>query len=143
MGERPGMKSGELLLSLLILASIAGVVIAALLPGPDPSLIMAVTEDHENSHQSRSPLDILSEGCSPLIYGNLPRQSFSGDTTVLHMDLDVAAFTVTQANLAITRLLGRCGMILHHTNRRPDGGLTFVASLPDGKPLRLELKAAR
>jgi len=140
--ERQSMKPGEYLLVLLLLACAGGVVVTALEPGIDPALANLEPAGADSvAHAPQSPVDLLSEGCSVFIYGNRPRTSFAGDTTVLTMDLDLAAFTVTQANLSITRLLRRCDIALLETRQRPGGGLTFVAALPDGKPLRLELKA--
>jgi hypothetical protein len=137
------MKPGEILVVLLVSVCAAGVFITALHPGPDSSLLSTRTNGETPDAIPVGPLDLLSQGCSGLIYGNLPRQSFAGDTTILTMDLDIGLYTVTQANLTLTRLLRGCGITLHQTRQRPDGGLTFFASLPDGEPLRLELKASR
>ncbi|MFO7625701.1 MAG: hypothetical protein R6V62_00415 [Candidatus Fermentibacteraceae bacterium] len=136
------MKPGEYLIVLLLLTCAGGVLVTTLKPGLDPGLAVRESEGADSVAQAPlSPVDQLSEGCSVFIYGNCPRQSFAGDTTVLTMDLDLAAFTVTQANLSITRLLRRCDITLHETRQRQGGGLTFLATLPDGKPLRMELKA--
>lgn len=136
------MKPGEYLIVLLLVVSAGGVLVTILKPGLDPGLAGRESEVADSVEVVPSgPVDILSEGCSVFIYGNRPRQSFAGDTTVLTMDLDLAAFTVTQANLSITRLLRRCDIALLETRQRPGGGLTFLATLPDGKPLRMELKA--
>jgi hypothetical protein len=136
------MKPGEYLIVLLLLTCVGGAVVTIFKPCLDPGLAVLESEGADSvSHSPQSPVDMLSQGCSVFIYGNCPRQSFAGDTTVLTMDLDLAAFTVTQANLSITRLLRRCDITLLETRQRPGGGLTFLATLPDGKPLRMELKA--
>jgi len=140
--ERQSMKPGEYLIVLLLLTCVGGVLVTVLKPCLDPGLAVRESEEVDSVAQTPlTPVDRLSEGCSAFIYGNRPRQSFAGDTTVLTMDLDLAAFTVTQANLGITRLLRRCDITLLETRQRPGGGLTFLATLPDGKPLRMELKA--
>ena len=136
------MKPGEYLIVLLLLTCVGGVLVTTFKPCLDPGLALRESEQADTVTQApQSPVDQLSEGCSHYIYGNFPRQSFAGDTTVLTMDLDLAAFTVTQANLGITRLLRRCDITLLETRQRSGGGLTFLATLPDGKPLRMELKA--
>lgn len=141
-GERQSMKTGEYLIVLLLLTCVGGVLVTILKPCLDPGLAVHESEGADSvAHAPQSPVDMLSQGCSVFIYGNCPRQSFAGDTTVLTMDLDLAAFTVTQANLSITRLLRRCNITLLETRQRSGGGLTFLATLPDGKPLRMELKA--
>lgn len=141
-GERQSMKPGEYLIVLLLITCIGGVLVTILEPCLDPGLALPETEEADSvALAPQSPVDQLSQGCSVFIYGNCPRQSFAGDTTVLTMDLDLAAFTVTQANLSITRLLRRCDITLLETRQRQGGGLTFLATLPDGKPLRMELKA--
>lgn len=140
--ERQSMKPGEYLIVLLLLACAGGVLVTTLKPDLDAGLAVRETEETDSVAQAPlSPVDRLSEGCSDFIYGNLPRHSFAGDTTVLTMDLDLADFTVTQANLCITRLLRMCDITLLETRQRAGGGLTFLATLPDGKPLRMELKA--
>lgn len=142
LGERQSMRPGEYLIVLLLFTCAGGVLVTTLQPGLDPGLAVRESEEADSVvHSPQSPVDRLSEGCSVFIYGNCPRQSFAGDTTVLTMDLDLAAFTVTQANLSITRLLRRCNITLLETRQRQGGGLTFLATLPDGKPLRMELKA--
>lgn len=140
--ERQPMKPGEYLILLLLAVCAGGVLTTILKPGPDPGLAGHSPRVADSTAIAPAcPVDLLSEGCSVFIYGNHPRQSFAGDTTVLTMDLDLAAYTVTQANLSITRLLRRCDITLLETRQRPGGGLTFLATLPDGKPLRMELKA--
>ncbi|GEM_PF-605094 len=142
LGERQSMRPGEYLIVLLLFTCVGGVLVTTLQPCLDPGLAVRESEEADSVvHAPQSPVDQLSEGCSLFIYGNCPRQSFAGDTTVLTMDLDLAAFTVTQANLSITRLLRRCNITLLETRQRQGGGLTFLATLPDGKPLRMELKA--
>lgn len=142
LGERQSMKPGEYLIVLLLIICIWGAVVTNKETRLDPGLAVLESEGADSvAHAPQSPVDMLSQGCSMFIYGNCPRQSFAGDTTVLTMDLDLAAFTVTQANLSITRLLRRCDITLLETRQRAGGGLTFLATLPDGKPLRMELKA--
>lgn len=136
------MKPGEYLILLLLVVCAGGVLVTSLKPGPDTGLAGLSPQVADSTEIAPArPVDLLSEGCSVFIYGNRPRQSFAGDTTVLTMDLDLAAYTVTQANLSITRLLRRCDITLLETRQRSGGGLTFLATLPDGKPLRMELKA--
>lgn len=140
--ERPVMKPGEILVLVILIVCVGGVGVTAFTPGLDMTIVSGRTDNAgEDGGEPPNPIDLLSSGCSGLIYGNLPRQSFSGDTTILTMDLDIAAYTVTQANLTITRLLRRCGITLLETRQRSEGGLTFIAVLPDGLPLRMELKA--
>ncbi len=141
------MKPGELMVLLLAVVGLGGVAATAFFsPEFDAAAALLQGEAEgadESTVSSANPMDRLSSGCSELIYGNQPRQSFSGDTTILTMDLDSGAHTVTQANLKITRLMRRCGIVLLSTRERPEGGLTFIAELPGGRPLRLELKDPR
>jgi hypothetical protein len=139
------MKPGEAMILLLAAVGLGGVAATAFSPAVDASLLEGgeATESAGSPVQPANPLDRFTSGCSELIYGNLPRQSFSGDTTVLTMDLDIDAYTVTQANLEITRLMRRCGIILISTRERQEGGLTFIAEFSGGEALRLELKAPR
>ncbi len=140
--ERPSMKPGEVLVIMLLLICAGGIAVTAFMPGLNAGMISGGTEGETSLVENPSdPVDRLAQGCSALIYGNLPRQSFSGDTTILTMDLDIAAYTVTQANLRMTRLLRDCSITLIETRQRAEGGLTFIATLPDGSPIRMELKA--
>lgn len=145
MVQHPGrqvMRPGEMCVLLMLVVCVGGVFVTALKPGLVPAMITGEPDAGDSDTAiPQNPLDLLSNGCSALIYGNLPRQSFSGDTTILTMDLDIAAYTVTQANLTITRLFRNCDITLVETRERPGGGLTFKAILPGGLPLRVELKA--
>lgn len=78
--------------------------------------------------------------CGRVALGGMPRVQVRGDTTLLVMDLDGSLFSMTQANLYLTRALRASGCTRFSTSARQDGGLSFQAAYPDGRPLRLELK---
>jgi hypothetical protein len=118
-------------LVLLIACGLAGLVMV--LATPDPVIPEEFTEPE------RPQLERFEAMCGDLIYGNRPRESFSGDTTVLTMDLDMSLYTPVQANLYITRALRSTGIEHITTMERPGGGLTFVALFENDRPLRLEL----
>jgi hypothetical protein len=78
--------------------------------------------------------------CGEVALGGMPRIQVRGDTTILVLDLDSGFYTMTQANLHLTRALEECRCELDSTVRRPDGGLSFIAARPDGSRIRIELK---
>ena len=118
-------------LALLVFVAIAGglVIVAVKSPPPRPA---------EAGPQVEPP-DIETL-CGRVALGGMPRVQVRGDTTVLVMDLDGRLFSMTQANLYLTRALRSSGCPRFSTAARPDGGLSFLAAYPDGRPLRLELK---
>jgi hypothetical protein len=131
--SKNGLNLSESVLLLLLLVSLAGFV------------VVLVTDSQAGSPQPRGVEPTgeedrsIENNCMEIAYGDQPRISVSADTTILRMDLDEDRYTVAQANLFITRALRRCGCGHTATYERPDGGLSFVASYPDGRPLRLEL----
>ena len=131
-GENTRITMAETGLLLLFLGGLTGLVLV--LATPDP----VIPEDAELPRLSQ--LEEVQQLCGHMIHGSLPRESFSGDTTVLTMDLDWDVFSPVQANLYLTRALANTGIEHITTRERPDGGLTFLALLDTGQPLRLELK---
>jgi hypothetical protein len=130
--ENTKMAISETGLILLFAAGLAGLVV--ILATPDPLI------PDEDTLAEVSQLEELTNVCGSLIYGSLPRESFIGDTTILTMDLDRSLYTPVQANLYLTRALRDAGIEHLTTVERAEGGLTFLALLDNGQPLRLELK---
>ena len=126
------MTLSETGLVLLVACGITGLILVIATPEPQIPVDGSV-------HAEITQLEMLESMCGDLIYGNLPRESFSGDTTVLTMDLDRSLYTVTQANLYLTRVLRRAG-IEHLVTLERQEGLTFLATFENGQPLRLELR---
>jgi hypothetical protein len=128
------MTLSETGLILLVICGITGLIIV--LTTPDPLTTVSVTGDEAEPSQ----LEVLQIICGELIYGNLPRETSSADTTILTMDLDCSLYTPVQANLHLTRAMRQVGIDHVLTLEKPDGGLTFLVNLENGEPLRLELK---
>lgn len=130
MGKN-ALKLSESALLVLLVISLAGFVTILV----TDSRAQSTAAGTEVPTEDRS----IENNCMEIAYGDQPRISVSADTTILRMDLDEERYTVAQANLFLTRELRRCDCEHAATYRRPDGGLSFVASYPDGRPLRLEL----
>ncbi len=118
-------------LALLVSLAIAGGLVIVAVKSPPPSSVIG------GPHGEPPDIETL---CGRVALGGMPRVQVRGDTTVLVMDLDGRLFSMTQANLYLTRALRASGCTRSSTTARSDGGLSFRASYPDGRPLRLELK---
>lgn len=128
------MTLSETGLILLVICGITGLIVV--LTTPDPLTTVSVTDNEAEPSQ----LEALQIICGELIYGSLPRETSSADTTILTMDLDCSLYTPVQANLHLTQAMRQVGIDHVLTIEKPDGGLVFLASLENGKPLRVELK---
>lgn len=125
------MKASALAALLLALMGLGGLGIILFREEPPPRVVPVDVED----------LPSIEDLCGQVAYGGAPRPPQArGDTTLLVMDLNDSLYTLSQANLYLTRALRQAGCGHDSTVLRDDGGLTFFAVTPDGHPLRLELE---
>ncbi len=125
------MRIGNIAALLLALLSLAGFAVLLLTDPPPPP--------PDRAHEEGPPPPIESL-CGEVALGGMPRVQVRGDTTVLVLDLDSSFYTMSQANLHLTRAFALSGCTLLETRQRPGGGLRFTGLYPDGAPLRIELK---
>ncbi len=90
-----------------------------------------------------SVYDQLKQDIQPYHFGNVPRESFSGDTTVWVVDLDHNMYSLPQANLYVTRILRRLGFSSIIVTERVTGGMVFKASFPNDQPLQIHFTSPR
>ena len=125
------MRTGSVAAVLLALVSLAGLAVMLFTDEPEPPA--------EEPGPGIEP-PAIEALCGVVALGGMPRIQMRADTTVLLLDLDGALFTMTQANQFLMSALAEARCLHLETRTRPDGGLTFLASYPDGRPLRMELK---
>ncbi len=130
-GASPEMSTGSTAAILLALLSLAGLAVLLFTDPPVPP------PPREPEVGEAPAIEAL---CGRVALGGMPRVQMRSDTTVLVLDLDGGLYTMTQANQFLTRALASARCAHAETRARPDGGLTFFASYPDGRPLRMELK---
>jgi hypothetical protein len=125
------MRTGPVAAVLLAVLFLAGLAVLLFTDQPLPPEITPV----DGSDPPR-----IEALCGRVALGGMPRVQMRGDTTILVLDLDGGLYTMTQANLWLTDALrdARCELI--ETRARDDDGLAFIATYPDGRPLRIELK---
>jgi hypothetical protein len=127
------MKSGEMWVLVSLLVFVSGGVFAA---------VEAMPEITELYSKSRYPVELslydqLKFEIQPYHFGNVPRESFSGDTTVWVVDLDYNMYSLPQADLYVTRILRKLGFSRIFVTEREAGGIVFNADFPNGQPLRM------
>lgn len=125
------MRTGSVAAVLLALVSLAGLAVMIFTDEPEPPVEAPVPGVEPPAIEAL---------CGAVALGGMPRIQMRADTTVLLLDLDGALFTMTQANRYLMSALSDARCMHVETRARPDGGLTFLASYPDGRPLRMELK---
>jgi hypothetical protein len=125
------VKSSAAAALLLALMGLGGIVVILVKDQPPAQVVPAQMD----------ALPSIETLCGQVAYGSAPKPPQTrGDTTILVMDLNDSLYTIAQANLYLTRALRISGCRHDSTVLRADGGLTFFAGYPDGRPLRLELK---
>lgn len=81
--------------------------------------------------------DQLKSDIQSYHFGNVPRESFSGDTTIWTTDLDYNLFSIHQVNLQVTRILRNHNFSDIYVRERSSGGLVFSGVFPDGQLLQI------
>jgi len=127
------MKSGEagILVALIVFA--VGGLFTALTAMPD----MLEQVSGAPQQVELSLYDQLKVEIQPYHFGNVPRESSAGDTTVWTVDLDFTKYTVPQVNLYVTRILRRLSFSGILARERASGGIVFNADFPGGQPLEI------
>lgn len=127
------MRTGETWILILLAVFLAGGVFTAVKAIPD------ITEFSQGNEpgEELSLYDQLKNDIQPYHFGNVPRESFAGDTTVLVADLDYNMYSSIQANLHITRVLRRLGFSDIVVCERTAGGIVFRADFPNDQPLQI------
>ena len=133
------MRAGEKWLLISLVVFIAGGAFTAVKAMPD------MTEGGSEGQpvEELSLYDLLKEEIKPYHFGNVPLESFSGDTTVLVVDLDYNMFSEAQANLHVTRILRRLDFDRITVQERMAGGMVFQAEFPNGQPLQILFRDPR
>ncbi|MCK5786064.1 MAG: hypothetical protein KAH54_05855 [Candidatus Sabulitectum sp.] len=133
------MRAGEKWFLISLVVFIAGGAFTAVKAMPD------MTEGGSESQQIEelSLYDLLKEEIRPYHFGNVPSESFSGDTTVLVVDLDCNMFSEAQANLHVTRILRSLDFDHITVQERMAGGIVFRAEFPNDQPLQILFKTPR
>ncbi len=127
------MRSGETWILALVLILISGGVFTAVKAAPD----MTVPDPESQLPEDLSVYDQLKIEIQPYHFGGVPRDSFSGDTTVWVVDLDYDMYSIPQANLYVTRILRKLGFSEIIVEEREAGGLIFSANFPNGQPVQI------
>ena len=127
------MRAGETWILVFLVVFVTGGIFAAVKAMPD------MTEEGLTGqlHEELSVYDQLKEEIRPYHFGNRPSESFSGDTTVLKVDLDYNMYSQTQANLHVTRILRRLNFERIIAQQRQAGGIVFNADFPNGQPIQI------
>ncbi|MCK5131676.1 MAG: hypothetical protein KAR40_05930 [Candidatus Sabulitectum sp.] len=127
------MRAGETWILASLVVFLAGGIFTAVKAMPD------MTEPDSESHppEELSLYDQLKHDIQPYHFGNVPRESFSGDTTVWVVDLDHNMYSLPQANLHVTRVLRRLGLDRIIVHERTGGGIVFNADFPNGQPVQI------
>ncbi len=129
------MRRGELWILVSLTVFLAGGVFTAVKAMPEVTQLDSVALPREEL----SLYDQLKQDIQPYHFGNVPRESFSGDTTVWVVDLDHNMYSLPQANLHVTRVLRRLGFDSITAQERHTGGLVFSADFPNGQPIQIHL----
>ncbi len=127
------MRRGETGILAALAVFIAGGIFAAVKAMPDMNELSTGNQLREEF----SLYDRLKQDIQPYHFGNVPRESFSGDTTVWVVDLDHNMYSLPQANLHVTRVLRRLGFSSIIVRERRAGGMVFNADFPNGQPLQI------
>jgi hypothetical protein len=127
------MRAGEMWILVFVAAFLSGGIFTAVKDMPD----MAVLYPESQSTVELSVYDQLKIEIQPYHFGNVPRESFSGDTTVWVVDLDHDMYSLSQADLYITRILRKLNFSRIIARERETGGIVFSALFPNGQPLKI------
>ncbi len=129
------MRTGEVWILVSLAVFLAGGVFTAVKAMPDITGSDLVPHPGEEL----SLYDQLKQDIQPYHFGNVPRESFSGDTTVWVVDLDHNMYSLPQANLHVTRVLRSLDFSSITAQEREAGGLVFNADFPNGMPIQIHL----
>lgn len=128
------MKTGEAGVLAAVVLLLAGGLFVGFTPMPEQELFETGMEPEEEL----SVYDRLKHSIQPYHFGNLPRESFRGDTTVWVVDLDHNMYTIPQVDLYVTRELRRLQFSLITAAERGQGGIVFNALFPNGLPVEIQ-----
>lgn len=128
------MKAGEAGVVTSVLVLLTGGIFVGFTQMPEPP----ITEGAYQQPEEMSVYDQLKLAIQPYHFGNLPRESFRGDTTVWVVDLDHNMYTIPQVDLHVTRELRELEFNGITAAERAAGGLVFNAVFPNGQPLEIQ-----
>lgn len=128
------MKAGEAGVLAAAALLVAGGLFVGFTPMPQGELL----ERQDAAEENLSVYDQLKEAIRPCHFGNFPRETFRGDTTVWVADLDYNMYTVPQVDLLVTRKLRELEFTGITAREGEDGGIVFRALFPDGQPLEMQ-----
>jgi len=131
------MRTGETWIIVTLAVFLSGGIFTAVKAMPD------MTErDSASTHvEELSLYDQLKLEIQPYHFGNVPRESFSADTTVWVVDLDYNMYSQAQADLHVTRVLRRLNFENITVRERAPGGMVFCAEFPNGQPFQIHFTA--
>ena len=127
------MKFSEIGLILLILFSVAGLSIVLFRDRSQPV-------EYSDTGVVQVQSEILNSVFEKIALGRAPRTRISVDTLIYTIDLDIQIYTLTQANLELTRAIRQSGYSLVATCILENGILAFHIIDPSGVPSRIEIK---
>lgn len=127
------MKFSEIGLILLILFSVAGFSIVLFRDRSQPV-------EYSDTGVVQVQSEILNSVFEKIALGRAPRTRISVDTLIYTIDLDIQIYTLTQANLELTRAIRQSGYSLVATRILENGILAFHIIDPSGVPSRIEIK---
>ncbi len=133
------MRTGEICILASMTVFLAGGIFTAVKAMPD----MTELDPESRPLEELSLYDQLKQEIQLYHFGNVPRESFSGDTTVWVVDLDHNMYSLPQANLHVTRVLRRLGFNEIIVSERIQGGMVFNAVFPNGQPIQIHFTAPR
>lgn len=131
------MRTGETWILAALAVLLSGGVFTAVKAMPD----MTEQSSEILPSEELSLYDQLKLEIQPYHFGNVPRESFSGDTTVWIVDLDCNMYSQAQANLHVTRVLRRLNFKDIVVRERVSGGMVFNAGFPNGQPFQIHFTA--
>ncbi len=127
------MRTGEAGILIALAVFLAGGVFVALREIPHEVFLGGTVE----SEVELSVYDMLKQSIQPYHFGNVPRESFSGDTTLWVVDLDHNMYSIPQTDLYVTRILRDLQFTDITASERLSGGIVFRALFPNGQPLEI------
>jgi len=128
------MKAGEAGVVTAVIVLLTGGLFVGFTGMPEPEFL----EEFAEPRVELSVYDQLKQSIQPYHFGNLPRESFRGDTTVWVVDLDHNMYTIPQVDLYVTRKLRDLQFTDITAAERASGGLIFNAAFPNGQLLEIQ-----
>ena len=126
------MKSSEVWVLVALACFVAGALFTGFKEMPSIE-----SQEIDNAPRELSIYDQLKSDIQSYHFGNVPRESFSGDTTIWTTDLDYNLFSMHQVNLQVTRILRNHNFSDIFVRERSSGGLVFSGVFPDGQLLQI------